>query len=98
MREDECVKREKKREFPELIFLLNETESGSGCYYNKYKVALATWNSMGKGKGRIRETDDGEGEGWAGRCKIRILKEEGTPPTSITTINALHGTVKYAVF
>ena len=42
MREDECVKREKKREFPELIFLLNETESGNGCYYNKYKVALAT--------------------------------------------------------
>lgn len=52
---------------------------------------------MGKGKGRIREMD-GEGEGWAERWRVRILKEEGTPPTSIIAINALHGAVKYAVF
>lgn len=39
-----------------------------------------------------------KGEGWAERCRVRILKEEGISPLSITAINVLHGTLEYAVF
>lgn len=61
------VKRERKREFPELIFqpsvsllfLLKEIEreSESESYYNKYKVALATGNYTWK----VKEENQGEG-------------------------------------
>lgn len=61
MREEDCVKREREREFPELIFqpsvsllfLLKEIEreSESESYYNKNKVALATGKLHLEGQG-----------------------------------------------